>query len=163
MFGLRGEPRSGRSFPIYYVLLFKRKTFLIWLLFPLIANMLTSGDTCCLRLLNFNADQSKEHYGYLKRPGVMHFRLTVKEKLFKKAEVHFAVAYSMLLFLLSVGGKKWNENSTSFNFLPLLPLDLHSGLPEEIPLNSEEGYLSGMVFKNCWKRLRYRILCSWPY
>lgn len=32
----------------------------------------------------------------------MHFRLTVKEKLFKEAEVHFAIARSMLLFLLSV-------------------------------------------------------------
>lgn len=75
--------------------------FLIWSLFSLIANTVTSGDSCCLCLLNFNAGYSKEHYDYLKRQGVMHFRLTVKEKLFK-LEVHFAVSLSVLLSLLSV-------------------------------------------------------------
>jgi len=75
--------------------------FLIWSLFSLIANTLTSGDSCCLCLLNFNASYGKEHYDYLKRQGVMHFRLTVKEKLLK-LEVHFAVSLSVLLSLLSV-------------------------------------------------------------
>lgn len=75
--------------------------FLIWSLFSLIANTLTSGDSCCLCLLNFNAGCSKEHDDYLKRQGVMHFRLTVEEKLFK-LEVPFAVSLSMLLSLLSV-------------------------------------------------------------
>lgn len=80
-------------------------TFLIWSLFPLIANPLTSGDSCCLCLLNFNAGHSKEHDDYLKRQGVMHFRLTVKEKLFK-LEVRFAIWLSVLLSLLSAWKKK---------------------------------------------------------
>lgn len=97
LFVLQVEISCGKSFCFSNF----DDNFLIWSLFSVIANTLTSGDSCCLCLLNFNAGHSKEHYDYLKRQGVMHFRLTGKEKLFK-LEVHFAISLSMLLSLLSV-------------------------------------------------------------
>lgn len=97
LFVLQVETSGGKSFWFSNF----NDNFLIWSLFSVIANTLTSGDSCCLCLLNFNAGRSKEHYDYLKRQGVMHFRLIGKEKLFK-LEVHFAISLSMLLSLLSV-------------------------------------------------------------
>lgn len=80
---------------------FFMENFLIWLLFPLIANMLTSSDTCCSSLLNFNADQRKRTLWLFEKAGCNAFQINGERKAIQggRGSLYYSTLYAAFLII----------------------------------------------------------------